>query len=50
MKKYYFKMDLTYYGNKILDTLDDALNDLSRKDFDILIQIIQIYIDDLTYI
>ena len=47
MKKYYFKMDVTYYGNKILDTIDDALNDLSSEDFDILIQIIQEYIDKL---
>ena len=47
MKNYYFKMDLTVYGNKILDTLDNALNDLSSEDFDILIQIIQLYIDDL---
>ena len=47
MEKYYFKMDVTNYGNKILDILDNALNDLSRKDFDILIQIIQLYIDDL---
>ena len=47
MKKYYFKMDITDYRNKILDTLDNALNDLSSEDFDILIQIIQDYIDDL---
>ena len=47
MKKYYFKMDVTYYGNKLLDTIDNALNDLSSEDFDILIQIIQEYIDDL---
>ena len=40
-------MDITDYGNKILDILDIALNDLSPKDFDILIQIIQAYIDDL---
>ena len=33
--------------NKILDTLDNALNELSSEDFDILIQIIQDYIDDL---
>lgn len=33
--------------NKILDTLDNALNDLSSEDFDILIQRIQEYIDDL---
>ena len=42
-------MDITDYRNKILDTLDNALNDLSSEDFDILIQIIQEYIDDLTY-
>ena len=47
MKNYYFKMDLTDYGNKILDTLDNAINDLSPEDFDILIQIIEHYIDDL---
>ena len=47
MKNYYFKMDITDYQNKILDTLDNALNDLSSEDFDILIQIIQNYIDDL---
>ena len=35
------------YQNKILDTLDNALNDLSSEDFDILIQRIQEYIDDL---
>ena len=32
---------------KILDTLDNALNDLSSEDFDILIQRVQEYIDDL---
>ena len=37
------------YKNKILDTIDKALNDLSSDDFDILIQIIQEYIDDLAY-
>ena len=47
MKNYYFKMDVTYYGNKILDTIDDALNDLSSEDFDILIQRVQEYFDDL---
>ena len=47
MKNYYFKMDMIDYKNKILDTLDNALNDLSSEDFDILIQIIQDYIDDL---
>ena len=41
-------MDITDYRNKILDILDNALNDLSSEDFDILIQIIQDYIDDLT--
>ena len=40
-------MDITDYRNKILDTLDNALNDLSPDEFDILIQIIQEYIDDL---
>ena len=47
MKKYYFKMDRIDYQNKILDTLDNALNDLSSEDFDILIQTIQDYLDDL---
>ena len=47
MKNYYFKMNIRDYRNKILDTLDNALNDLSSEDFDILIQIIQDYIDDL---
>ena len=47
MKNYYFKPDMVDYKNKILDTLDKALNDLSSEDFDILIQIIQDYIDDL---
>ena len=42
------KMDIIDYQNKLLDTLDNALNDLSSEDFDILIQIIQEYIDDLT--
>ena len=41
-------MNMIDYKNKILDTLDNALNDLSSEDFDILIQIIQDYIDDLT--
>ena len=41
------EMDITDYRNKILDTIDNALNDLSSDDFDILIQIIQEYIDDL---
>ena len=40
-------MDRTGYQNKILDTLDNALNDLSSEDFDILMQRIQEYIDDL---
>ena len=35
------------YQNKILDTIDKALNDLDTDDFDILIQRIQEYIDDL---
>ena len=47
MKNYYFKMDITDYRNKILDIIDNALNELSSQDFDILIQIIQDYIDDL---
>ena len=47
MKKYFFKTDMIEYKNKILDTLDNALNFLSSDDFDILIQIIQEYIDDL---
>ena len=41
------EMDITDYRYKILDTIDNALNDLSSDDFDILIQIIQEYIDDL---
>ena len=49
MKNYYFKTDMVDYKNKILDTIDKALNDLSSEDFDILIQRIQEYIDDLTY-
>ena len=40
-------MDITDYRNKILDILDNALNDLSSEDFDILIQTIQDYLDDL---
>ena len=47
MKKYYFKKDRTVYQNKILDTLNNALNDLSSDDFDILAQTIQEYLDDL---
>ena len=47
MKKYYFKKDRTVYQNKILDILDNALNDLNSEDFDILIQIIQDYLDNL---
>ena len=47
MKKYYFKKDRTVYQNKILDILDNALDDLNSEDFDILIQIIQEYLDDL---
>ena len=47
MKNYYFKTDMVGYKNKILDTIDNALNDLSSDDFVILIQIIQEYIDDL---
>ena len=40
-------MDMIEYKNKILDTIDNALNDLSSEDFDILIIIIQDYIDNL---
>ena len=40
-------MDMVDYKNKILDTLDNALNDLCSDDFDILIQRVQEYIDDL---
>ena len=40
-------MDIIEYKNKILDTIDNALNDLSSEDFDILIIIIQDYIDGL---
>ena len=47
MKNYYFKKDITVYQNKILGTLDNALNDLSSDDFDILAQTIQEYLDDL---
>ena len=47
MKNYYFKTDRIEYQNKILDTIDKALNDLDKDDFDILIQRIQEYIDDL---
>ena len=47
MTNHYFEMDMIEYKNKILDTLDNALNFLSSDDFDILIQIIQEYIDDL---
>ena len=47
MRNYYFKKDRTVYQNKILDILDNALIDLNSEDFDILIQIIQYYIDDL---
>ena len=47
MKNYYFKSDRLDYQNKILDTIDNALNDLSPDEFDILIQTIQEYIDDL---
>ena len=47
MKNYYFKMNITDYQNKILDTIDKALNDLSSEDFDILFQIVQEYLDDL---
>ena len=47
MKNYYYKTDRIEYQNKILDTLDNALNDLSPEDFDILIQRIQENIDDL---
>ena len=35
------------YQNKILDTIDNALNNLSSDEFDILMQRIQEYIDDL---
>ena len=47
MKNYYFKMDRIDYQNKILDTIDNALNDLKPEEFDVLIQRIQEYIDDL---
>ena len=47
MKNYYFKMDRVVYQNRILHILDNALNDLSSEDFDILMQRIQEYIDDL---
>ena len=40
-------MYITDYRNKILDILDNALYDLSSEDFDILMQRIQEYIDDL---
>ena len=47
MKSYFFKTDRIEYQNKILDTIDKALNDLDTDDFDILIQRIQEYIDNL---
>ena len=47
MKNYYFKTDRIEYQNKILDTIDKALNDLDTDDFDILIQRVQEYIYDL---
>lgn len=47
MRNYYFKMNRIEYQNKILDTIDNALNDLSTQEFDILIERIQEYIDDL---
>lgn len=47
MRNYYFKMNRIEYQNKILDTIDNALNDLSTQEFDILIKRIQEYIDDL---
>lgn len=47
MKNYFFKTDRIEYQNKILDTIDKALNDLSSEDFDLLIRILQDYIDDL---
>ena len=40
-------MNMIEYKNKILDIIDNALNDLSSEDFDILIIIIQDYIDGL---
>ena len=40
-------MNMIDYKNKILDTVDNALNDLSSEDFEILILIIQDYIDSL---
>ena len=40
-------MNMIDYKNKILDIIDNALNDLSSEDFDILIIIIQDYIDGL---
>ena len=50
MKNYYFKMNRIDYQNKILDTIDNALNDLKPEEFDVLIQRIQEYIDDLNNI
>ena len=40
-------MDRIDYQNKILDTIDNALNNLSSDEFHILMQRIQEYIDDL---
>ncbi len=40
-------MDRIDYQNKILDTIDNALNNLSSDEFDILMQRIQEYIDGL---
>ena len=46
MKNYLFKTRLEY-ENKIIDELGNALNDLSPEDYDILIQRIKKYINDL---
>ena len=47
MKYYLFKTDRIEYQNKIIDEIDNALNNLTPEDFDILIQRIKTYIDDL---
>lgn len=40
-------MDRVDYANKIMDLLDNALDNLNSEDFDILIERVQEYIDDL---
>lgn len=40
-------MNRVDYANKIMDLLDSALDNLNSEDFDILIERVQEYIDDL---